>query len=167
MVGAPDGDLAGEERDQPLPPSRGARSGAPLAWQIATASASAAWSGRGSSVSAAALDHPLDLALLGPAGAADGGLDLLRRVGRARQPALAGREDDDAARLADGERRAGVRAEVEVLDRERLRRVRVEQLAHARVDRRQPRAGVGAGAAVSITPPSSATSRPPRRATTP
>ena len=61
--------------------------------------------------------------LLGAARAADGALDLLRRVGRARQPALAGREDDDAARLADGEGGAGVRAEVEVLDGQRLGRV--------------------------------------------
>ncbi len=46
---------------------------APLAWQIATASASAAWSGAGRSVSASsALHHPLDLALLGAARAADG-----------------------------------------------------------------------------------------------
>ena len=54
-----------------------------------------------------------------PARAADRALDLLGRVGAAREPALARGEDDDAARLADRERRAGVGAEVEVLHRQR------------------------------------------------
>jgi hypothetical protein len=62
VVGAPDGDLAGDERDHA---STAAASGAWLAWQTATASASAAWSGlrqrperehRG--------DHPRDLCLV-------------------------------------------------------------------------------------------------------
>ena len=94
------------------------------------------------------LDHPLDLVLVGAAGAADRALDLLRRVGRARDPALAGGEQHDAARLADGERRARVGAEVEVLDRDGVGPVLVEQLADARVDRGQPRAGVDAPAEV-------------------
>ena len=132
-----------QERDHAAAPvATAARSGAPLAWQMATASASAAWSGRGSSVERQQrLDHPLDLALVRAARAADRALDLLRRVGEARQPALAGGEDDDAARLADRERRARVRAEVQVLDRERVGLVLVEQRAHARVDRGEPRAG--------------------------
>ena len=64
-------------------PRRAAR--APLAWQMATASASAAWSGRGSSVSAEQrLDHALDLLLVRAPRAADRALDLLGRVGEAR-----------------------------------------------------------------------------------
>ena len=50
VVGPPHGDLAGEQRDHAAAPTA-ARSDAPFAWQIATASASAAWSGRGRSVS--------------------------------------------------------------------------------------------------------------------
>ena len=74
VVGAADGDLAGEEGDHQThrpsgggasrPPRRASAAviGAALAWQIATASASAAWSGRGSSASASRrLDHALDL----------------------------------------------------------------------------------------------------------
>src|SRR4051812_24488539 len=62
VVGAPDGDLAREQGDhrRPVlvrrPPTvsrwgcaRARRMGAELAWQMATARASAAWSGRGSS----------------------------------------------------------------------------------------------------------------------
>ena len=49
------------------------------------------------------LHHPPDLVLVRAAGAADRALDLLRRVGAARDAALAGGEHDDAARLADGE----------------------------------------------------------------
>ena len=59
-----------------------------------------------------------------------------------RMVALAGGEDHDAAGLADGERRARVGAEVEVLDRDRVRLVVVHQLADAGVDRRQARARV-------------------------
>ena len=83
------------------PRRRGARSrcrprsaaaiGAPLAWQIATASASAAWSGRGQlGQRQQRLHHPLHLVLGGAAGAAHRGLDLLGRVGRAAHAALAG-----------------------------------------------------------------------------
>ena len=48
VVGAADRDLAGDERDHPAT-AAAAASGAWLAWQMATASASAAWSGRGGS----------------------------------------------------------------------------------------------------------------------
>ena len=48
VVGAPDRDLAGDEGDHRAAATAWA-SGAWLAWQIATASASAAWSGVGSS----------------------------------------------------------------------------------------------------------------------
>ena len=120
-------------------------SGAPLAWQIATASASAAWSGCGSSASESSVcDHPLHLVLAGAAGAADRALDLLRRVGAARDAALAGGEQHDAARLADRERGARVGAEVEVLDRDRVGPVLVDQLADARVDRRPAARSSGA-----------------------
>ena len=54
VVGAADRDRALEQRDHPTLVSAAA-SGAPLAWQIATASASAAWSGRGSSSSASSV----------------------------------------------------------------------------------------------------------------
>ena len=87
MVRAPDGDLAGEQRDHAAGPPRArrARSGAPLAWQMATASASAAWSGaRQVGQREQRLDHPLHLLLAGPARAADRALDLLGRVGEAR-----------------------------------------------------------------------------------
>ena len=48
----------------------------------------------------------------------------------------------DAARLPHGEGGVRVRAEVEVLDRERVRRVLVEQRGDALVDRGEPLAGV-------------------------
>jgi hypothetical protein len=83
------------------------------------------------------LHHPPDLVLLRAARAADGVLDLLRRVGEARQPALAGREHHDATRLTDGERARRVATEVDVLHREDGDRVLVEQLADAPVDVRQ------------------------------
>ena len=82
-------------------------------------------------------------------------------------PALAGGEQHDAARLADRERRAGVGAEVEVLDRHRVRAVLVDQRAHALVDRAPGAAPGSCPGAVSITPPSSATRRPRWWATTP
>ena len=152
---------------RPAPARRA--SGAPLAWQIATASASAAWSGFGSSGEREQrLDHPLDLLLAGAAGAADRGLDLLGRVGGAADGALAGGEDHDAARLADGERRARVGAEVEVLDRDRVGLVaRPSARRRGAWIVRQPRARRPAPAGVSITPPSSATSRPRSCATMP
>ena len=91
MIAAAHGDLAGDRARSSAPASARARSGAPLAWQIATASASAAWSGVGSSVSeSSAWTIRCDLVLVGAAGAADRGLDLLGRVGGARD-ARAGR----------------------------------------------------------------------------
>ncbi len=160
MVGAPQRDLAGEQRDHAT--ASALRSGAPLAWQIATASASAAWSGlRQRGQREQRLDHPLHLVLRRAAGAADRALDLLRRVGGHGDAALAGGQQDDAAGLADRERRVRVGAEVELLDRHRVRRVLGQQLAHARVDRGQPARQREPRADVSITPPSSATRRPP------
>ena len=58
VVGAADRDLAGDERDHRAATAARRRSGARLAWQTATASASAAWSGarrRGSASSAATI----------------------------------------------------------------------------------------------------------------
>ncbi len=98
------------------------------------------------------LDHPLDLVLGGAAGAADRGLDLLRRVGPARDPALAGGQHHDPAGLADGEGRAHVGPEVQLLDRNRLRPVLVEQLADAGVDDREPRGGVAGRAGLDHAP---------------
>ena len=112
------------------------------------------------------LDHPLHLVLGGAAGAADGALDLLRRVGPARDAALAGRQQHDAARLPDRERRAHVGAEVELLDRDRLGPVLVQQL-DTRAWIVASRAAGSALGEVWTTPPSSATIRPPWRATTP
>ena len=53
-------------------------------------------------------------------------------------PALAGREHHDAARLPDGERGAHVLAEVELLERHRVGLVLVEQRRDRRVDLGQP-----------------------------
>src|SRR5438093_10250676 len=50
VIRAPNGDLALDERDHDA--ASAVASGARLRWQMATASASAAWSGRGTSVSA-------------------------------------------------------------------------------------------------------------------
>ena len=109
-----------------------------MAWQIATASASAAWSGRGSLGEAEQrLDHARHLVLLRAPAAADSALDLLRRVARARQPALAGSQQHHAARLPDGERGAHVLAEVQLLERHRIGRVLVEQRVDGGVDLRQ------------------------------
>ena len=82
------------------------------------------------------LDHARDLVLLRAPGAADGVLDLLGRVGDDVQPALAGGEHDDAARLADGERaaRRSCRSRCPP-SRSTLHEVLVEQLADATVDR--------------------------------
>jgi hypothetical protein len=84
------------------------------------------------------LHHPRDLVLLGAARAADGVLDLLGRVGDARQPALARSEHHHPPRLADRERALGVAAEEDVLHRDDGDVVLVEQLAHAAMDVRQP-----------------------------
>ena len=91
MIAAADRDLAGTSAIMRSPASA-ACSGAPLAWQMATASASAAWSGFGQlREREQRLHHPLHLLLAGAAGAADRGLDLLRayrrRTRMARWPA--------------------------------------------------------------------------------
>ncbi len=82
--------------------------------------------------------HPPDLVLLGPAVPAHRALDLLGRVGTRRDAALAGRQQHDAAGLADRERGPRIGAEVQLLDRDRIGLVGVEQLCDAGVDRRQP-----------------------------
>ncbi len=79
------------------------------------------------------LDHAADLVLRGAAGPADGALDLLGRVLRAGDRGLPGGEQDRAARLPDREGRARVDAEVEALQRDRVRLVLGQQLGHARV----------------------------------
>ena len=73
MIAAADRDLAGDERDHPATFASAACIGAPLAWQMATASASAAWSGVGQlGKREKRLDHPLHL--------------VLSRRGRSRRP---------------------------------------------------------------------------------
>jgi len=79
-------------------------------------------------------DHPLDLALAGPSGAADRHLDRLRRVGEAADAALRRGQHRDAAGLPDGHRRVHVLAEVDRLDRHRLRLVPGDQLGQSPVD---------------------------------
>ncbi len=80
------------------------------------------------------LDHARHLILLRAAAAADRALDLLRGVAGTRQPALAGGEQHHAARLPDGERRAHVLAEVQLLQRHRIRLVLRQQGVHRGVD---------------------------------
>ena len=100
------------------------RSGGASAWQIATASASAAWSGRGSLVEREdRLHHPLHLPLVGAAVAADRLLDPARRVLDALDARGRRGDEDGAARLPDGERDAGVGADVRLLQGDGIRRV--------------------------------------------
>src|SRR5215218_5838954 len=79
-------------------------------------------------------DHPLNLALRGGAASADGLLHGLRRIREARDARHAGGKEHDAAGLAYREGGVGVAAEVEILDRQRGRRVLADEIAHARVD---------------------------------
>ena len=69
---------------------------------------------------------------------ADGGLDLLWRVRARGHAPLPSGQQDHAAGLANGECGADIGSEVELLDRNRVRGVRVEQPAHARVDVGEP-----------------------------
>ena len=113
------------------------------------------------------LDHPRHLVLLRASAAAHRALDLLGGVAAQGKPALAGGEHRHAARLPDGEGGAHVLAEVELLERKRVGVVLVEQLLDGARGCRPAGAPGGALRGVWITPPSSATRRPPRRATTP
>ena len=132
VVGAADRHLSGDERDHPAT-AAAAANGAWLAWQMATASASAAWSGRGGSGSDSSVwtmrGH---LALVGAAGAADRALDLLRGVVDAVDAALAGGEQDDATCLSDRESCANVLTEKQCFKSDGVGLVLVEQLAQAR-----------------------------------
>ena len=115
-------------------------SGGASAWQIATASASAAWFGAGNVVEAEdRLHHLPHLLLLRAAVAADGLLDRSRRVLSARD--AGGRRGDEhgSARLPDGECDAGVGADVRLLQGDGIRLVLRDQLLDAREDREQPR----------------------------
>jgi hypothetical protein len=78
--------------------------------------------------------HARDLILLRAARAADRALDLLGGVPRARHAVLAGGEHHHAAGLPDGERRAYVLPEVELLEGHRIRLVLVDQGADSGVD---------------------------------
>ena len=111
-VGRAADELAPEPRDHdspcsPQPAIR--RSGGASAWQIATASASAAWLGVGFDSSAEdRAHHPLHLCLLGAAVAAHRLLDAGRRVLDALDPDGCGGDEHGSARLPDGERGAGI-----------------------------------------------------------
>ena len=108
-------------------------------------------------------DHAPDLILAGAPVAAHRPLDLLGGVRARRDAALAGGQQHDAACLADGERRPGVRAEVQLLDRHRVRTVAVDSFTTwpwISARRRSSRTPAG----VSITPAASmaASVRSPR-----
>ena len=121
-----------------LYPAAARSSGGASAWQIATASASAAWCGVGSSGEPEDhLHHPLHLRLLGAAVAADGLLDAGRRVLAAGDSRVGGRDEHGAACLSDGERDAGVGADVRLLECHRIRRVLGDERRHCVVDRLQ------------------------------
>ena len=80
------------------------------------------------------LDHPCDLPLVGAATAADGALDLLRGVSGTGQTALPSRQHDHSTGVPDGERRANVLAEVELLERDGVGVVCAEQLLDLAMD---------------------------------
>ena len=79
-------------------------------------------------------DHLLNLALGGRAAAADSHLHRLRAVVEARDLALGGGEHDDPPRLPDGDRRAHVLAEVQLLEADRDRLVPADQLLDGGMD---------------------------------
>ena len=83
-------------------------------------------------------DHPPDLILAGASVPAYRTLDLLGGVRARRDPALAGGQQHHPAGLADRERGPGVGAEVQLLDRNRIRAITLEQLHHMAVNLRQP-----------------------------
>ena len=152
VVGPADQDLAADRGDHPtgtsrLPGGSSACAGrAWPAWQIATASASAAWSDCGGSRQAEqGADHALDLLLGRRAASADRHLHRLRRVVEARDAALGGGQQRDAAGLADGDRRAHVLAEVDVLERH-------ARPAGARRSARRARRGCAPGGARAGSP---------------
>ena len=92
-----------------------------LATQVAIARASAASSGRGSSLMPEhQLDHPLDLLLVGRAVARDGALDLVRGGLPDRRPVLGRGQQHDAAGLAHREGRLDVAREEQPLDAEQV-----------------------------------------------
>ena len=124
---------AAQPRDHPAIRSSGGAS----AWQIATASASAAWFGVGSLEREDRLHHPLHLRLLGAAVAADRLLHAGRRVLGALDAGRRGGDEHGAARLPDGERGAGVGADEGLLQRDGIRRVLRNELRHPVEDRLQ------------------------------
>ena len=105
------------------------------AWQIATASASAASCGDGRRLEPQQqLHHLLHLRLLGAAVADDRELDLGRRVFDDRQPGLNGREHGDAARVPQHERASHVAGMKQILDDDAVRPAGLEQPDQAVVD---------------------------------
>ena len=129
---------AGDPSTQPGDHAVSLISGGTSAWQIATASASAAWFGAGTSSSAEdRLHHLPHLLLVGAAVAADRLLDPRGRVLSARD--AGGRRGDEHGSpcLPDGECDAGVCADERLLQGDGIRRVFRDQLLDAREDREQ------------------------------
>ena len=131
MVGAAHRDLAGEQGDHPRGPRQRRRER--RAVHVADRDRERVGGVVGPGLCGEPeqrLHHPRDLLLAGAAVAADGALDLLGRVARARNAALPGGEHRHAARLADRERGAHVLAEVELLERHRVGLVLAQQRVH-------------------------------------
>ena len=82
--------------------------------------------------------HPRHLILVGVAVAADRLLDPRRRVLDAVNAGGRRGDEDGAARLPDGERDAGVGADVRLLQGDGIRAVLLDQLPHPLEDREQP-----------------------------
>ena len=89
--------------------------------------------------------HPLHLLLVGAPVAADGLLDRRRRVLGAEDVSRRAGHEDGAARLADGERGAGVDADERVLEDDGVRPVEGDQLGHRVVDPLQTEFGSRVG----------------------
>ena len=156
-VGAPARGRAAEPGDHDAIRASGGIS----AWQIATARASASCEVGGiSSQREQHLHHPLHLALVGVAVAADGLLDAGRRVLGALDARGGGGDHRGAAGLTDGECDARVGSHVRLLEGDGVRRVRRDELLHPLEDHPQPSSG-RSRALVVQHPDASAVTRPP------
>ena len=147
-VGGAPGRPPSETRDHAGAPQDAIRaSGGIEAWQMATASASAACEVGGSASSARIIrTMRADLPLVGPAVAADRLLDPRRRVLGALDSGRRGRDERGAARLPDEERDAGVGTDERLLQRDGIRPVRRDEAGDPVEDRPQPELGPLPGA---------------------
>ena len=82
--------------------------------------------------------HPLHLALVGAPIAADGLLHTCRRILGAADPGAGGGDEHGPARLTDGERDAGVGADVGLLEDDRIRGVCLDEPGDAVEERQEP-----------------------------